>query len=72
MLSANHNKYVFSVDKNASKINIKNAVEQTFSVNVLKVNTTNIKPKAKRDRSRRNNWVIKVDLKSNCDLEGRR
>ena len=63
MLSANHNKYVFSVDKNASKINIKNAVEQTFSVNVLKVNTTNIKPKAKRDRTRRNKLGFKSGFK---------
>ena len=38
-LSSNFNKYVFSVASFASKSNIKDAVEKTFSVNVLSVNT---------------------------------
>jgi len=50
-LSSNFNKYVFSVASFASKSNIKDAVEKTFSVNVLSVNTLHVKPKAKRDRS---------------------
>ena len=54
MLSANLNQYVFSVSKSATKQNIKDAVEKTFSVKVLKVNTLISKPKAKRDRIKRN------------------
>lgn len=42
------NKYTFIVDKNANKTEIKNAVEQIFKVNVLKVNTINVKGKPKR------------------------
>ena len=41
-------KYTFKVDKNANKIEIKNAVEEIFSVKVLKVNTMNMKGKTKR------------------------
>ena len=54
MLSANLNQYVFSVAVNSSKQNIEDAVEKTFSVTVLKVNTLVAKPKSKRDRMRRN------------------
>lgn len=63
MLSANHNKYVFSVWNLASKANIKDAIEQTFGVSVLKVNSLNVKPKAKRDRSRRNKLGYKSGMK---------
>ena len=54
MLSANLNQYVFSVSKFSSKQNIKEAIENTFNVTVLKVNTLNVKPKTKRDRMRKN------------------
>jgi large subunit ribosomal protein L23 len=54
MLSANLNQYVFSVSIGSDKRNIKDAVETTFGVNVLKVNTLLAKPKSKRDRTRRN------------------
>ena len=54
MLSANLNKYSFMVAPHATRTNVKNAVEQTFGVKVLSVNTMNVKPKSKRDRSRRN------------------
>ena len=54
MLSANLNKYVFSVSKTASKQNIKDAIERHFNVKVTHVNTMNAKPKSKRDRTRRN------------------
>jgi len=53
MLSANLNQYVFSVFPDATRTNIKNAVEQTFGVSVIKVNTLTQKPKTKRDRMRR-------------------
>ncbi len=41
-------KYVFEVAKDASKIEIKNAVEEIFGVKVAKVNTLNVNGKAKR------------------------
>ena len=53
MLSANLNKYAFLVHPDASKTNIKNAIEETFGVSVIKVNTLTKKPKSKRDRMRR-------------------
>ena len=42
--------YTFEVAKQANKIQIANAVEQIFDVNVTKVNTLNVKPKMKRVR----------------------
>lgn len=41
-------KYVFEVDPNAGKIEIKKAVEEIFGVKVDKVNTLNVKGKKKR------------------------
>ena len=54
MLSANLNKYSFTVAPNATRTNVKDAVEKTFGVKVLSVNTMNVKPKSKRDRTRMN------------------
>lgn len=45
---AEHNKLVFEVDRHANKIEIKEAVEQIFKVDVLDVTTTNMKGKRKR------------------------
>ncbi|PKM80569.1 MAG: 50S ribosomal protein L23 [Firmicutes bacterium HGW-Firmicutes-14] len=42
------NKYSFYVERNANKIEIKNAVEELFKVTVTNVNTMNVKGKAKR------------------------
>jgi len=41
-------KYVFEVAPNANKIEIKNAVEEIFDVEVVKVTTLNMKGKVKR------------------------
>lgn len=41
-------KYTFEVNKNATKIEIANAVEKLFEVKVLKVNTISVKGKEKR------------------------
>lgn len=40
-------KYVFEVDVRANKTEIKKAVEQIFDVDVVKVNTINVKGKPK-------------------------
>lgn len=42
------NRYTFKVRKDANKVEIKKAIEKLFEVNVLKVNTINVKPKFKR------------------------
>lgn len=44
------NCYTFEVAKDANKIEIRNAVEEIFSVKVVKVNTLNVKSKPKRVR----------------------
>ena len=41
-------KYTFKVNKKATKVDIKNAVEKLFEVKVLKVNTMTVKGKTKR------------------------
>lgn len=46
----NHNVYVFIVDRRATKIEVRLAVEQAFDVRVDKVNTLNRKGKAIRNR----------------------
>ncbi|NLI33184.1 MAG: 50S ribosomal protein L23 [Deltaproteobacteria bacterium] len=43
-----YNKLFFEVDRRANKIEIKNAVELIFKVNVLDVTTFNMKGKKKR------------------------
>lgn len=43
-----HNKLFFEVERRANKIEIKEAVEQIFKVNVLDVSTLNMKGKKKR------------------------
>ena len=47
-----YNRYTFEVAKSANKIEIAHAVEEIFGVTVLKVNTSNVKPKPKRVRYR--------------------
>ena len=42
--------YTFIVDGRATKVDIRNAVETIFSVQVVKVNTLNRKGKRKRNR----------------------
>ena len=43
-------KYVFEVDVNANKMDVKNAVQSAFNVTVLKVNIMNIKGKKKKGK----------------------
>jgi large subunit ribosomal protein L23 len=60
-------KYTFVVDKNATKTEIKKAVEKLFQVKVLKVNTLNFKGKRKRmgvHEGQRPDWkkaIVKID-----------
>ena len=50
--------YTFEVHPDANKIQIKAAVESTFSVNVKAVNTLNVKPKPKSRMIRRGSGRI--------------
>ncbi len=47
------NKVVFKVDKGANKKNIKKSIEKIFKVNVVKINTINIKGKNKIVRNKK-------------------
>ena len=64
-------KYVFEVSRDANKIEIKNAVEEIFGVQVDKVTTLNMKGKVKRTgrypSGTRKDWkkaVVKLTEKS--------
>lgn len=53
------NKYLFEVDRKATKIDIRNAVEKIFKVHVVNVRTMNMTGKKKRIGrivGRRRNW----------------
>ena len=47
------NKVVFKVHKGASKSSIKKSVEKIFTVNVIKINTINLKGKTKLIRNKK-------------------
>ena len=47
------NKIVFKVHKGASKISIKRSIEKIFKVNVIKINTINLKGKTKLVRNKK-------------------
>ena len=47
------NKVVFKVNKKANKNFIKKSIEKIFKVNVIKINTINIKGKTKIDRNKK-------------------
>ena len=47
------NKVVFKVNKDANKKSIKKSIEKIFKVNVVKINTVNIRGKVKMVRNRK-------------------
>ena len=47
------NKVVFKVDRDANKKSIKKSIEKIFKVNVIKINTINIKGKSKLIKNKR-------------------
>ena len=49
------NKIVFKVNKKANKDSIKRSIEKIFKVNVIKINTINIKGKTKLVRNKKVN-----------------
>ena len=59
MMDAESKRYTFQVNKNANKHQIKDAVEQIFSVKVTRVNTMNMLGKTKRmgrSEGKRSDW----------------
>ncbi len=52
-LQETQRKYAFEVDRKATKIDIKRAVEARFDVSVEKVNTMTVHGKSKRTQTRR-------------------
>ena len=49
--------YTFVVDKNATKVDIRNAVEEIFKVQVEKVNTMNVKGHEKSQNTKKGRTV---------------
>ncbi len=47
------NKVVFKVDRDANKKSIKKSIEKIFKVNVIKINTINLKGKTKLVRNKK-------------------
>jgi len=70
------NQYAFKVARDATKAEIKSAVEAMFSVNVEKVTTLNMKGKTKRTQrgiSRKNHWkkaYVRIAQGQEIDFEG--
>ena len=50
-LSAKFNQYTVVADRRATKVQIRHAVEQLFSVKVVKVNTLNVRGKLRRQNT---------------------
>ena len=73
-LAQNNNTYTFSVDVNANKTQIKQAIEKIFNVTVLSVNTVNVKPKTRRvgrytgKTNRVKKAIVKLDEGSSIEL----
>ncbi|MCH7694720.1 MAG: 50S ribosomal protein L23 [Proteobacteria bacterium] len=76
LLGDKYNQFVFKVAKNASKPEIKQAVELMFEVEVDKVQVNNVKGKSKRYKNtsgRRSDWkkaYVKLKPGSNIDFMG--
>ncbi|HOO46337.1 MAG TPA: 50S ribosomal protein L23 [Deltaproteobacteria bacterium] len=73
MLRQNANQLVFAVDRNANKIEIKQAIEELFNVHVEDVKTIVVKGKKKRwgmHQYRRSTWKkAVVKLKAGESIE---
>ena len=57
------NQYVFKVDVNANKIQIKNEIEKRFNVKILKVSTMRFKGKQKNSTIRSGGHVLRTSGK---------
>lgn len=73
VVAEEHNQYVFKVAKDATKLEIKKAVEQLFDVSVKAVRTVVVKGKTKRTRfgmGHRSDWKkAYVSLEQGQDID---
>ena len=73
VLADSKNQFVFKVENTATKLEIKKAVEQLFSVKVKTVSTLNVKGKTKRTvrgLGKRNDWKkAYVSLQPGQDID---
>lgn len=66
-------KYTFEVNKKATKVDVKRAVEKLFNVKVLKVNTINVSGKEKRvgrNIGKTADWkkaIVSIDVNSGAE-----
>ena len=60
MLSEALNKYVFQVEKQCNKLEIKDAIEEKFNVKIKKVATMNFKGKNKNMTIKSNSHVLRT------------
>jgi large subunit ribosomal protein L23 len=74
MMAMEENKYTFKVRKDSNKTEIKKAIEELFNVDVVKVNTMNVKGKVKRlgrNEGKRADWkkaIVKLAPGSKIEL----
>lgn len=75
LLQEQNNEYVFRVDRNANKLEIKRAIEQLFGKKVVAVRTCNYDGKKKRQRradaGRTANWkkaIVRLKDGESLDL----
>jgi large subunit ribosomal protein L23 len=69
-------KYVFNVDLNATKVDVINAIEQSYGVKVVKVNILKILPKTRlagrgrhiTKRRAHKRAIVTIDAKQNLDV----
>ena len=61
MLGETLNQYVFEVERGSNKIEIKEAIEKRFNVNVLRVATMNFKGKNKNMSIKSNGHVLRTN-----------
>ena len=66
MLGETLNQYVFEVEKQCNKLEIKDAIENKFKVNVKKVATMNFKGKNKNMTIKSNGHVLRTRGNRSC------
>ena len=60
MLGEALNKYVFQVEKQCNKLEIKEAIEEKFQVKIIKVSTMNLKGKNKNMTIKSNGHILRT------------
>jgi len=61
LLSETQNKFIFQVEKQSNKLEIKKAVEEKFKVKIKKVATLNIKGKNKKMTIKSNGHILRTN-----------